>query len=119
MTLDRAHAQSFAEEWISAWNAHDLERILSHYADCAEFHSPGIARYTDDRSDFVKGKSDLRAYWGAALPQVPNLKFTLIEVFLGSDALTIHYANDRGQRVAETCIFGEDGLVTLSIANYL
>lgn len=26
----------FAHEWIAAWNAHDLERILAHYADDVE-----------------------------------------------------------------------------------
>src|ERR1700723_3107179 len=27
-------------EWIAAWNAHDLPRILSHYADDFEMSSP-------------------------------------------------------------------------------
>jgi len=27
---------SHAQEWIAAWNAHDLERILAHYADDVE-----------------------------------------------------------------------------------
>ena len=26
-------ARTFAEEWVAAWNAHDLERILAHYSD--------------------------------------------------------------------------------------
>ena len=26
-------AEQFAKEWISAWNAHDLERILSHFQE--------------------------------------------------------------------------------------
>ena len=24
---------AFAAEWIAAWNAHDLDRILAHYAE--------------------------------------------------------------------------------------
>ena len=35
-------ARRFAEEWIAAWNAHDLERILPHYSDDFEMHSPLI-----------------------------------------------------------------------------
>jgi ketosteroid isomerase-like protein len=31
--VTREFADPFAEEWIAAWNAHDLPRILSHYED--------------------------------------------------------------------------------------
>ena len=33
-------AQAFADEWIAAWNSHDLERVLSHYAPEIVFLSP-------------------------------------------------------------------------------
>ena len=29
--IDANFAQSFAQEWVKAWNDHDLEAILSHY----------------------------------------------------------------------------------------
>ena len=41
------HAIDFAEraqEYISAWNAHDLERILAHYADDVEVASPLVPK---------------------------------------------------------------------------
>jgi len=119
MILDRENAHRFADEWIAAWNSHDLDRILSHYTEGVVFHSPGIARYTGGKAPFVEGKTALRAYWAVALQQVSDLEFELVEVFVGSDALTIHYANERGQRVAETCVLDDDGAVTLSIATYL
>lgn len=40
--IDSAWSQEFAREWIAAWNAHDLERILSHYTDDFEMSSPLI-----------------------------------------------------------------------------
>jgi hypothetical protein len=30
--LDPIAAKRFADEWYADWNAHDLERILGHYA---------------------------------------------------------------------------------------
>jgi ketosteroid isomerase-like protein len=30
--IENTFAEHFAAEWIDAWNCHDLERILSHYA---------------------------------------------------------------------------------------
>jgi hypothetical protein len=31
--ITRDFAERFAEEWVAAWNAHDLVRILAHYED--------------------------------------------------------------------------------------
>ncbi len=31
--MTRGEARSFAEDWIAAWNAHDVGRVLAHYAD--------------------------------------------------------------------------------------
>ena len=33
-------AQKFAAQWLDAWNGHDIEAILSHYADEIVFLSP-------------------------------------------------------------------------------
>jgi ketosteroid isomerase-like protein len=38
LTLEQA--QSFASSWASAWNAHDLDRVLEHYEDDFEMASP-------------------------------------------------------------------------------
>jgi ketosteroid isomerase-like protein len=40
--MDKAFADHFAADWIESWNAHDLGRILSHYADDFEKSSPFI-----------------------------------------------------------------------------
>lgn len=40
--LIKDFADHFAIEWIASWNAHDLPRILSHYADDFEMSSPYI-----------------------------------------------------------------------------
>jgi hypothetical protein len=31
-TMDSAAAQEFAASWVQGWNAHELERVLSHFA---------------------------------------------------------------------------------------
>ena len=38
--MKRDEAVSFAEEWIRIWNNRDLEAILSHYTEDAQFRSP-------------------------------------------------------------------------------
>lgn len=41
--MNQKQANEFAAEWIEAWNAHDIDRILSHYTDDFEMNSPLIA----------------------------------------------------------------------------
>lgn len=116
--IDRDWADRFARDWIGAWNAHDLDAILSHYADDIVFHSPRIALVMSEQVDFVSGKPALARYWGKALATVKDLHFTFDRLYIGSDSLTIAYRNHRGQHAAETFVFGEDGLVTQSVATY-
>jgi len=46
---------SYAEQWVQAWNAHDIEAVLDHFSDDVVFTSP-----VDD-SDKPAGQSSLRA----------------------------------------------------------
>lgn len=110
---------AFAREWIAAWNAHDLERILSHYAEDIVFVSPASTRITGDPSGRVTGKAALRAYWAAALERIPDLRFTLRAVYPGVDGVAIRYFSSRtAGEVIEAARFGRDGLVTWSAAFY-
>ena len=51
--IERKWAERFAAEWIAAWNSHDLETILSHYADDIVFRSPRIAVVMGEKVDLV------------------------------------------------------------------
>jgi hypothetical protein len=65
--MDAEVALKFAEEWVAGWNSHDLERILTHYADDVVFSSPHIIERLGKPSGEVHGKDELRAYWGSGL----------------------------------------------------
>ena len=109
-------AEAFALDWISAWNAHDLERILSHYAPSIVFLSPRAQEII--RNGRVEGLPMLRDYWKTALDKSPDLRFEMIDKFIGYSSLTIVYRNHRGQKAAETFEFGQDGKVVRSFACY-
>ena len=116
--IDRAFAERFAAEWIEAWNAHDLDAILAHYADDVVCHSPRIALVMGEKIDTVTGKPALAKYWSKALASAKDLHFTFDRLYVGSDSLTIAYRNHRGQNAAETFVFNGAGLVRESIATY-
>ena len=116
MTFD---AKAFAEAWVDAWNAHDLERILSHYAEDVVFESAGVTRVMGDPSGRVSGKPALRDYWSRALSTTPGLTFTLKSVFTGIGGVAIRYHSSRtGAEVVEVFDVREDGLVQRSAAYY-
>ncbi|MDF2446665.1 MAG: polyketide cyclase [Moraxellaceae bacterium] len=115
--LTDSAAQAFARAWVAAWNAHDIERVLAHYAEDVEFQSPFIAVFTGDASGCLQGKTALRAYWGAALQKLPDLRFELLDVLVGAGSLTLYYRGHRGL-VAETFLFGAGGQVQRATACY-
>lgn len=110
-------AQYFAAEWIEAWNKHDLDKILSHYADDFEMSSPYITQIADVPSGMLKGKYQVGAYWKQALQRMPDLHFELLNVLIGVNSLTLYYQGVRGL-AAEVLYFDEAGKVVKAYAHY-
>jgi ketosteroid isomerase-like protein len=110
---------TYAEEWIGAWNAHDIEAVLAHFSDDVVFTSPVAARVVPESGGAVRGKAALRDYWQKALAQQPELRFEMIGVYRGESTLVINYRNHRGQLVNEVLTFGADGLVREGHGTYL
>lgn len=111
-------AQQFAREWVDAWNSHDLDRILSHYADDFQMTSPFIATIMNEPTGTIKGKERVRAYWAQALERLPDLHFDLIEVLASVDSITIYYHAVLGKRAAEVLFFDDNGKVRRAVAHY-
>jgi hypothetical protein len=111
-------AARFAQEWIDAWNARDLDRILSYYADDFEMSSPVIARLMNEHSGTLRGKQAVRTYWTKALAQNPDLHFELVNVLTGAASVTVTYRGHRGLS-AEVFWFDADEKVCKAAAHYL
>ena len=107
--MDHDTAERFAQEWIAAWNAHDLDRILAPYAEDVVFASPHVVDILGDASGEVHGKPALRDYWAKGLRDFsPGLHFTLQDVKTSRDTVVITYRNERGQSVSECLTFRGD-----------
>ena len=100
---------AFAIEWEAAWNSHDLDRILAHYAGDVVFRSQKAMRLVGHGE--LRGKDALRAYWARALEAQPALSFVVVDVLHGHGMMVITYRNQRDVLAAETLRFGPDGLV--------
>lgn len=114
-----ADLHAFAAEWVAAWNAHDLDRILSHYAADVVFESPVIRERLGKASGQVRGQDELRAYWSGAFKAYPDLRFEVLDVLRGIDGGAIRYfSHVRGCEVVEVFSFDASGLVARSAAFY-
>jgi ketosteroid isomerase-like protein len=110
--------QSFAEEWVLAWNAHDVEAVLAHFHDDVLFTSPIAARVVPGSGGVVRGKQALREYWTTALAGMADLHFEILGVYRGESLLVINYRNQRGGLVNEVLMF-DGALVREGHGTYL
>ena len=114
--MTRDQAWTLANHWVAAWNAHDLDQIMSHYDDNVELTSPVAARLLGVADGRVTGKANLRAYFERGLAAFPDLSFHLQDVLWGLNSVVLYYANQRGTRTAEFMELGTDGKVARVIS---
>ena len=81
--MDRDWAQSFVDEWVRAWNDHDVERVLEHFHDDAVFTAPIAALLVEGSGGVIRGRAALRHYWSEGLRRIPDLHFEVVGVYVG------------------------------------
>jgi hypothetical protein len=116
--MDHNSASRFAQQWVDAWNAHDLDAVLAHFADDVVFTSPVAAQVTPESGGMLRGKAALRAYWSAALARIPDLHFEVVGVYAGVEHVVINYRNHVGGLVGEVLRM-RDGLAVEGHGTYL
>lgn len=116
--LDKKTTQEIAQQWIEVWNSHNLDEILSHYAEEIEFSSPLIAKLLGNADGKIQGKAVLRDYFARGLKAYPDLKFELIQVLTGVNSLVIYYHSVQNLYAAEWMMIGDRNLITQVQAHY-
>src|SRR5208283_933692 len=105
-------AKKFAEEWVTDWNSHDLEKILTHYSEDFIIESPLAEKRIPASKGKVAGKDNVKAYWKMGLGANSNLEFEIIDVFCGVGYITIYYMNrSTNKRVIEMLHVNQEKLV--------
>ena len=116
--MTKEEACKLAEHWVAAWNAHDLEEIMTHYEDAVELTSPVAAQLLGASDGRVVGKENLRAYFRRGLEAFPELNFRLTDVLWGVSSVVLYYSNHKGWRTAEFMELSAAGKVARVVANY-
>lgn len=109
--LTEQTARTFADHWIQAWNDHDLESILSHYAEDVEYFSVFLTRLSDHPGGSLRGKGPVREYLARGLAAYPDLHFELLKVFWGVNSVVLQYRSVNQLTAAEVLEFNGNGLI--------
>ena len=116
--LTESKARKFAKEWIEAWNSHDLDAIMSHYAAGVNLTSPVAAKLLDDEAGKIVGTQALRDYFKKGLDIYAETSFELLDVLWGISSLVLYYRNQVGTKTGEFMELDLDGKVVRVVANY-
>lgn len=119
--MTRDAACRFADEWIEAWNALDVERVLAHFSDDVVFTSPMAAATVGQAT--VRGKAALRSYWSTRVGSIKSLRFTLDRIVFdpAADELLIVYEaalDGQRKRACEMLRLADDGRAVAGEAMY-
>lgn len=117
--MDIDTASQFAASWVQAWNDHDLDGVLSHFADDADFSSPVAAQLLPHTDGVLHGKQAIRVYWTIGLQRIPDLHFEIEHIYCGLATIVINYRNHTGGLVNEVLNFNSAGQVVTGAATYL
>ncbi len=116
--MNKHLAEKFAQEWINSWNNHQIDEILSHYADDVEFYSPFIPLLKFNETGIITNKADLKKYFEIGLNTYPDLHFQLHHYFVGIHTLVLYYTSVNGRMAAEVFELNEQGKAVKVYCNY-
>ena len=116
--INEEQARAFAKDWIESWNAHDLNRVMSHYDNDVEYYSVFLLKLTDNKTGMLRGKEKIKEYLGKGLLAYPELNFKLINVFVGVASIVLHYESVNKLIAAEVFEFNDKGLVSRVQCHY-
>jgi len=116
--MTRDEAWNLANLWVAAWNAHDLDLIMTYYEDEVELTSPVAAQLLGTSHGRVAGKTSLKEYFRRGLEAYPELNFQLADVLWGIHSVVLYYTNHKGTRTAEFMELSATGKIARVVANY-
>lgn len=106
---------SIAHAWFEAFNAHNLEKLLSLYDDDAAHFSPKLKIRHPETNGLVTGKTALRNWWEDAFERLPTLYYKVTSLTSNSDRVFMEYirtvAHEDDMPVAEVLEIKEGKII--------
>ncbi|CAM3338247.1 SnoaL-like domain-containing protein [Flavobacterium longum] len=101
------HENEFiATRWFDAFNAHDLEKLLSLYDDNARHFSPKLKIRRPETNGYVTGKAALRDWWADAFDRLPTLHYKTTSLTANDNRVFMEYIRQ---------VAGEDDMLVAEV----
>ena len=95
-----------ANNWLKAFNEHDLEKLLSLYDDNAEHFSPKLKLRKPETNGIIKGKSEMRKWWKDAFDRLPDLSYHEKTITANNERVFMEYTR---------IVSGEESMVVAEV----
>jgi hypothetical protein len=89
--MTASELNSIADKWMTAFNAKQLEQLLSLYDDHAQHFSPKLKVRHPETQGLIKGKEAMRSWWRDAFVRLPTLKYELVRLTPFEDRVFMEY----------------------------
>jgi hypothetical protein len=113
--MDSLKNTSIAHSWFEAFNAHNLEKLLSLYDDEAQHFSPKLKVRHPETRGFITGKNALRVWWQDAFDRLPTLHYKVTSLTSSPDRVFMEYIRtvegEDEMLVAEVLEIKEDKII--------
>lgn len=83
--------ENIARQWITAFNEHDLEKLLALYDDHAQHYSPKLKLRQPETNGLIVGKAAMRAWWQDAFERLPGLHYELTKLTANEKRVFMEY----------------------------
>ena len=85
------HNKQVANQWIDAFNNHDLENLLELYSADAVHHSPKLLLRQPETGGKIRGREAIRSWWADAFERLPTLRYELVNLIADDKLVLMEY----------------------------
>ena len=114
--MNQILAKQLANNWMSAWNKHDINKLAEFYDEDCELSSPLVAELTRRASNELKGLRNIRWYWEKLFAAMPDISFEIISVLSGLNSIVITHKGPYGTLSAVVFYFNQNNKIIKSTA---
>lgn len=116
--MNAIEAKDLASRWLQAANTHDVDKIMTFYAENAELESPVVVKLLQEPSARIRGQKALRDYFAKGVTAYPHMSLHLIETACGHSSITAWYVNHKGTRTCAYLELDSSGKITRNVTHY-
>ncbi len=95
-------SEDIAQNWLDAFNDHNLDQLLSLYDDNAIHFSPKLKEMKPETNGLIKGRHALNAWWADAFERLATLHYKKVNIISNAEYAFIEYLRS---------VLGEDDLM--------